>query len=170
MAGPAGTRRAGASLTKLAMAVVLVVAGLVVTAESALAAPLLRARPSLPSPVTVGDAGIAASINLVNEYSPPDSSYGWNITSLRFAPSCKASTATGCTTPDSGCVLHEQHGNRPGGHRCAGTVFTFGAPDASGIQTITPSMLHLGAPGSATASCVIDFTMNVLKLPSDNNG
>ncbi|MEA2844148.1 MAG: hypothetical protein QOJ69_1819, partial [Actinomycetota bacterium] len=88
MAGPAGTRRGGVSLSKLAMAVVLVVAGLVVTADSAFAALTVRAQPSVPASVTVGQSGVAASLNVVNLNSSADATSGWNVTSLRFAPSC----------------------------------------------------------------------------------
>jgi hypothetical protein len=153
------------------MAVVLVVAGLVVTADSAFAALTVRAQPSVPASVTVGQSGVATSLNVVNLNSSADATSGWNVTSLRFAPSCKVSTTTACTTPDTGVFATSSTGTGRAGTVCAGMVFTFGAPDASGIQTITPppAPIHLGPTGGATASCVIDFTLSVLKLPSDNN-
>jgi hypothetical protein len=170
MTGDAGSRRIGRRLPKLIVAVVLVVGGLVVTADTALAAPVVRARPTLPASVTVGDTNVAATLTVVNESTSPDTAYGWNVTSLKFAPSCTVSTTTGCTTPDPGVFSTSATGTGQAGTACAGTVFAFGAPDANGVQTITPTPIHLGAPGTGTASCVINFTVNVLKLPVDNNG
>ena len=170
MAGSAAARRGRVSLSKAAMAGILVVAGLVVTAESALAAPMVRARPVLPATVTVGDTGVAATLTVVNESTAPDTTQGWNVTSLRFAPSCAVSSTTACTTPDTGVFSTSATGSGRAATACAGVVFTFGAPDVSGTQTITPTPIHLGPPGGASASCIIDFTVNVLKLPADNNG
>ena len=120
----------------------------------------------VPPTVSVGQVNLPANIDIQNTSTPDTLTVTLNTISL--VPSCGAYSFITCTGLDPNVFS----GNTPAigraGTACAGVVFTTapsGLPDGS--ITFTPaSTIVLGTPGSATDKCIIDFTFNVLKMPT----
>jgi hypothetical protein len=121
------------------------------------------------SNVIVGQTNQAASITFTNGNAVGDAE---TVSAITFNPSCKTPPSAGVacapTQGDLGVFSVSSTGTGRTGTACAGTVFTFSAPDANGTITITPSFtLGSFVPGQTPQTiCVIDFTVNVLKTPT----
>ncbi|HEX2180027.1 MAG TPA: VCBS repeat-containing protein [Actinomycetota bacterium] len=157
-------KRCARCLAVLASISTLVV---LVVAPPAIAARSLGAEPGTESfSVTVGQRNQPATLSLKNESTSPDHTLSFAVTSLRIAPSCVVASTTNCTTPEPGVISTSDTGSGRPGTACAGITWTFGEPNASGVQTVTPSApVTLGPTGSATATCIVDFTIDILKMP-----
>jgi hypothetical protein len=121
------------------------------------------------STVIAGQTNQAASITFTNGNAVGDAE---TVSAITFNPSCKTPPAAGVACApgqgDLGVFSISSTGTGRTGTACAGTVFTFSAPDANGTITITPSFtLGSFVPGQTPQTiCVIDFTVNVLKTPT----
>ena len=69
---------------------------------------------------------------------------------------------------DPGVLAPSATGTGQAGTACAGTTFTVAVVDAAqGKYSFTPSTaVVLGPPASATSTCIIDFTVTVVKTPT----
>jgi hypothetical protein len=127
------------------------------------------AGPNYPDPVTVGQVGLAASLSISNTSDGTNATHSVSVTSISTTPSCGSTINNPCQPADIDLGVFTVHnGVGRAATACAGIVFTAGAPDASGAVTFTPgSAVTLGPAGQ----CVIDFTIDVLKVPTkDNSG
>src|SRR4051812_7191185 len=139
---------------------------------------------SFPFEATVGQKGLPASIQLKNVNSPPDDAQVNTVCNPAEAPPC-ASSEPGISlvpsckhTNGSGCALD---GADPGvfglpatalgraATECAGVVFDI-VPTGDALGTVRfvprPAGSHVTLAGN-TATCNIDFTVDVLKVPVD---
>jgi hypothetical protein len=168
--------------TLLALLAALLVP-LTVAVPSAFAGASMSVTVNGPSSVTIGQANVADSVELVNTSTPPEGSAGATLTvdagSIQLVPACGAPASGGsdCPTADAdpgvvaivsgsavGAPDSEQANNA-----CAGVAFTTTVTDAStGQLTFTPaSSIVLQSPGAAGDVCRIDFDTNVLGPPSE---
>jgi hypothetical protein len=165
------------------VAAALLVSGLVMLPSAASAGSGGAATPFVPTPVTVGETGIAASITLENrnngaeaaltntvcnagEDSPPCSDPEVGIV---FVPSCSRIAAGQCTVAgrDPGVIVVSSNGLGRAGSACAGLAFATSVIDAATGATLfdpSPPGSHVTLPGFG-ASCIIDFTVDVLRMP-----
>ncbi len=122
--------------------------------------------PSFPGTVTAAATGLAASFSFTNSSTGPDAAFSLLITSIALTPSCGHGGSV-CVQPDPGVFALSATGTGQAGSACAGAVFTIGAPDAGGRSSFSPSppvvLTPTGQPGS---SCTVDFTFDVLKVPT----
>lgn len=122
--------------------------------------------PQLTTPVVVGSTHYAGNITIQNTNTPPETADADRVTSIVFTPSCNGMTLS-CTTNDPG-VFSIVPGSGTGSGACAGLTFAFGPPDpTTGNVLVTPSSTLTVAPG---ASCTINFTFTVNKLPMPITG
>lgn len=136
----------------------------------------LGASPSYPSPVTVGQTAVPVFLQIVNAATPPDDTVNTTLSEIRHTPSC-GSLPTGdgrCPAgqEDPGVFALSAAGTGGPG-ACAGLTFAITVTNvATGEVTITPSSpVVLGPPGPGDSdTCRIDFTADVLKLPTKNAG
>jgi hypothetical protein len=94
------------------------------------------------------------------------------LDTITLVPSCGAATVSSGDCPptsvDPGVLRLSTHGVGRSGTACAGTTFATSIADAAqGKYQLTPSVqVTLGPPATATASCTVDFTVDVLKRPT----
>ncbi len=144
--------------------------GLLAFALPALAGIGGSAVPDYTSPITVGQTGVVANLTITNASTNSNSTSTVAVTDISTTPSCGSSSSNPCTGAniDTG-VFTVHNGIGRAGTACAGVAFTAGAPDSSGKVIFTPgSSIVLGPsnPGGPAAQCIIDFTVDVLKLPT----
>ena len=171
------------ALTRRAAALIAVLAGAL-----AMSAPLAHAdggvggsaTPSFPSVVTVGQKNVAAHVTLTNQNSGSYASLPNTVCNagdgapcpggtkgITLTPSCGAlGDDSSCAAPDNGVLSISNSGTGAGA--CAGTNFAINAVPGSTTGQLRfvpqgPSNVTLAANG---ASCEIDFTFDVLKLPT----
>ena len=123
----------------------------------------------MPSPVQVGQTGLAGSFTVRNTNTAPNSTESNVITQIRLAPSCgtSGSVSNVCSLPDPGVIAIAATATGRAGTACAGRTFSVSGPDANGVFTFTPQggAVVLAPPGGAN-ECTVDFTFSVLKSPT----
>ncbi|MDQ1401150.1 MAG: hypothetical protein QOF81_1841 [Acidimicrobiaceae bacterium] len=156
------------------LAVVVAAVPFVVQIPSAVAGTGFGVVPNFPSNVTVGQLGLPATLQIVNISTPPENGGNITLNSIKLVPACGKTTFTAvgdcpATSADPAVFLISPTGAGESGTACAGRSLTITISNLlTGQVAFTPigGPLVLGPPGSATAVCRIDFTFNVLKLPS----
>ena len=136
--------------------------------------------PSFPPVVTVGQAGLPATIEVRNTNN--DANLGDTNTVCNFGdgfpcpagdqgisliPSCAGLGAfSACATADPGVFRISDTAQGAAGTACAGVVFNVGLADpANGQVRFTPQGgAHVTLPGAGSV-CRIDFTFGVLRAP-----
>jgi len=137
--------------------------------------------PSFPTSVTVGTAGVPATIevrNANNDANTGDTNTVCNFgdgfpcpagdPGITLIPSCGALGAfSSCATPEPGVFRLSDTATGAAGTACAGMVFNVGLIDpADGRVRFTPQGgAHVTLPG-ADATCRIGFTFSVLRAPA----
>jgi hypothetical protein len=130
--------------------------------------------PGLASPRNVGQTGVPSSLTITNASDAAEASLHVALNTITLVPSCGTATVTTGDCPaasvDPSVLRLSANGVGRSGTACAGTNFTTGIVDAAqGKYQLTPSapvMLTDANTGGATASCTIDFTVDVLKRPT----
>ena len=84
----------------VALAVLTMCVGFLVGAGPAMANPSLGPPASFPSPVTVGDTNVPATIQVQNVSSAPENAGTVTLTELKLVPSCRTSFGA---FPDNDC-------------------------------------------------------------------
>jgi hypothetical protein len=111
-----------------------------------------------PALVTVGQTNVAGGVSITNN------STGLGpvtLTSITYHPSC-ADFNLACSAPENGVFTLSPTATGVAGTACAGQTFTATA-DGVGRYTLTPGtpvVLNTGA------NCTINFTFNVLRVPT----
>lgn len=125
---------------------------------------------TLPFGLSVGRTNLAGSFTVTNSNNTPNQAESNTVTDIKLALSCGAfgTVANPCSTPDPGVFSINPTATGAAGTACAGQTFSVSAPDAAGIVTFTPSSAVVLAPpgGPALSSCTVNFTLNVLKMPT----
>lgn len=154
--------------------------GLVFGAPGASAAVILTAVPTFPDPVAVGQTNVAAALSITNISTAPQGTDGFYLDTITLVPSCGAIDSTGssggsCNTGygDPGVFQLSPTGIGQAGTACAGRTFTTSVIEpATGRVQFTPNAaggpVVIGPPGSFNASCGIDFSFDVLKMPTSD--
>jgi hypothetical protein len=144
---------------------------MVLAAPAAFAATELTVVPMFPSPVTVGDTGVSATLQLTNTSTPPDNG-NVNIGQIDLDPACgtTAVDASGhCPTASADPGVFQLSATATGvaGTACAGKNFTTSSNALGRVSfSAVGGNVVLGAPGTANATCTIAFTFDVLKVPA----
>lgn len=135
--------------------------------------------PTYPAVVTVGDTNVGVSLSMTNTSTTPESGGTLTLSLIRHTPSCGSDTAP-CQAGDEDPGVFLAKGVGGGatasgrvGTACAGMTFTLSAPDATTGEfefVPTGSPVVLNSPGTAGDTCIIDFVVDVLKLPTKNAG
>jgi hypothetical protein len=133
--------------------------------------------PSPPQPTTtpqlaVGQSGVPASV-IVNDSSPTGAVATVGLVTV--AMSCNTFYATGlCQDADTGVLRPSTTGTGRLGTACAGITFDISSISSTGGFTWAPDTYQFTprtsyTVGGAPGSCRIDYTVDVLKLPTDVN-
>jgi hypothetical protein len=151
-------------------AVMISVAGVFLFATPAFAGVGGSVVPDYPTPVTVGQTGLSATLTISNSSTGANTAENISVSNISHAPSCGSTANTTCqlANADTG-VFTVHNGVGRVGTACAATTFTASAPDASGNITFTPSIPLVLGPASGPLSgsqCIIDFTVDVLRVPT----
>ncbi len=125
--------------------------------------------PGTSSPVVVGQTGLPAAFQVTNLSTAPDNAGAVVVNSMKLVPSCSNFNSS-CSggSADPGVFQLSPTGVGEPGTACAGQTFTINvvSPATGEVSFVPASPVTLGPPGSATSTCRIDFTVNVLKVPS----
>ncbi len=139
---------------------------------------------TFPTTATVGDKGLPASIAMTNNNTPsnagdtntvcnggdPSPPCGSPERGITLVPSCKQVAGGLCTAAgaDPGVFSVSPTASGRVGTACGGMVFSAAVVDSAfGTVSFTPQPVptHVTLP-AAGASCVIDFTFDVVKAPT----
>jgi len=145
---------------------------LIVVAGPASAGVLLSAGPSsFPNPSVVGQTGLPAVVQVTNSSTSPDNVGPLVINTLTLVPSC-SNFNQGCSggIADPGVYKLSPTGIGEPGTACAGQTFAINLTNAAtGEVSFVPSSpatpISL-TPSGTNSVCRIDFTVDVLKIPS----
>ncbi|MEA2715953.1 MAG: hypothetical protein QOI99_270, partial [Actinomycetota bacterium] len=132
----------------------------------------LGVTPTFPPVVTVGQTGLPATLQIVNNSTPPDdvdpiliTSVSPGVPAISLVPSCGTPFSTGpgdcpLASADPGVFALSATGVGEAGTACAGIIFTITVVDpATGKVAFTPATaFSLQPPGSPGDTCRIDFT------------
>jgi len=125
---------------------------------------------TVPNGASVGVTGLGGSITVSNTNTAPNQSESNSVSEIKFAPSCGllGSVANPCPAPDPGVFSINPMATGAAATACAGQNFSVSNPDAAGAVTFAPTgSLVLAPPGGpGLSTCTINFTLNVLKVPS----
>jgi hypothetical protein len=127
--------------------------------------------PDPPSAVTLGQHGVPATLTVVNASNGVQAGMGLTLEEITFVPSCGTQAITGADCPagavDPGVLGLSATAAGQSGTACDGTTFSLSVVDAAGgkYELIPSAPVVLGPVGSQNATCVIDFTVDVLKAP-----
>ena len=138
-----------------------------VALSPAIANVIVTATPNYQSPVKVG-IPYTASITITNASTGTEFSLPIFVFTIFHTPSCGSNIDPACALPDQGVFTISNPVADPG-TACAANSFSIGPTDPSGeLEIISNSAVVLGpaSAGGAAATCIIDFTVTVLKLPS----
>jgi hypothetical protein len=131
--------------------------------------------PTYPAVVVVGDTNVAVSLTATNTSTVPESTGTLTLSLIRHTPACGEDTVP-CPagSEDPGVFLAKGPATGRAGSACDGMTFNMSVPNATTGEfefTPTSGSVVLQPPGSgATASCTIDFFVDVLALPTHNAG
>jgi len=126
------------------------------------------ATPDFPAQVTKGAPNVAVGLDLVPFISGADTG-PVILTQITLIPSCGNQTGTGiCAIADADPGVFSVSASGTGAVACAGINFTIAQTDgATGQVTFTPdSPISL----NSGQDCRINFTVNVIQLPSKDAG
>ncbi len=134
----------------------------------------LSAAPSIPSgnSLRVGQSAVLETLTISNQSSPPEDTLPVTLGTITLVPSCTTFPSGADCPPgrtDPGVLRLSATGVGEAGTACAGTTFTIAVVDAlQGKVQFTPSApVVLGpASGSGNTTCVIDFTVDVVRMPA----
>jgi hypothetical protein len=149
-----------------------VAATFLVGIPSAFASAGLAVAPSFPANVSVGQTGLPASLSITNESTSPDDTSNITLSTIALVPACGSTTSVGngncpAASADPGVFLVSA-GTGDAASACAGITFTVKVTDTStGRVAFTPST---SVVLTQNATCTIDYTINVLKLPTHSLG
>jgi len=161
----------GRRLLRLLVAFAVAGAPFVLFVPDAFAGVGLGVTPNFPSPISVGQTGLPASITIVNNSNGPEAVGNVTLNTITLTPSCGAFTANTDCSPagaDPGVLAISSTAVGRAGTACANTVFTVTVVNpTTGQLAFTPNnVVILGPPASATSSCAIDFTFDVSAFPT----
>src|SRR5262245_55144602 len=179
--------KCGTFLTSVGVVGVL----LAMLTEPALAGIGLGIAPKYPTLVQVGHTGVPVSLSIQNTSSAPQNTGDVTLSNIRHTPSCGDASASVCVGANIDPGVFSVSSTATGGSNaectsantpfacctgagtgtcaaCTGLTFTVAVVDVTtGEVQFTPNMtVNLGQPGSATDTCIIDFTVDVLQLPT----
>jgi hypothetical protein len=139
----------------------------VVMANPASASPIAIAHANFPASVTVGQMGVPANVTVGNFSDGSNASDSLSLTSLTMVSSCGSAIPNGncpMASRDPGVFTFSQTGVGAAGSACAGITYAITLTDSTQdlytFQSLADATI---APG---ATCTINFTLNVVKLPN----
>jgi hypothetical protein len=144
-----------------------------VCAPAAWATASMSLSSDLSATPAVGKQGIAGTITVTNTSTSPQSSAGTSLTlvSLTLVPSCgQAPLAADCpaSVRDPGVVSFNPNATGATGTACAGVPFTVTTTDAAQgkVEFDAASPVLLSNPSGPTPSCRVNFTFDILRMPT----
>ena len=162
----------------------MVLGSLALAPAIAQAGVIASAGPTFPTTVTVGQTGLPASITLENRNTNPNAGDTNTVCNageatppcaspeqgIALVATCKQIASGSCTAAgaDPGVFSLSSTGTGEAGTSCAGMTFAIAVIDFTyGTVRFTPQPVgsHVTLPGFG-ASCVIDFTFDVIKSPT----
>ena len=126
----------------------------------------------LPTPgaMVVGDKNLPATVRVVDSSTNADATVGLVTVTM----SCSAfSSFGGCETADSGVLAPSATGTGAAGTACDGVTFDITPISSLGGFDFAPDTYQFSPSAAYTVpaggACVIDYTINVNKLPTDTD-
>ncbi|MDQ6945461.1 MAG: hypothetical protein M3256_04135 [Actinomycetota bacterium] len=169
---PKRIRRFGSgSAARLVVALAFAAVPFVVSTPAAFAGVGLGVIPNFPSPVSVGQTAVPASITITNLSNGPEATGNVTLTDVTLVPSCGTFSANSdcpAAGADPGVFKVSATAVGRSGTACAGITFAVTvANPATGQLSFAPSApVVLGPPGGPSPTCVIDFNFDVLRVPT----
>ena len=175
---PAARRRPASKLCMLTVFLAIVAGPFIGLVQPAYAAVLLDVTPTFPAAVAVGDTGVPASITITNVSTPPDDAAPVElevlfpgVPAISLTPSCGSPLPVGpgdCLLPDLDVFALSPSGTGADGTACDGTTFTISIanPVSRKLSFEPDTPVVLQPPGSGLDTCTIDFTFDVLRVPT----
>lgn len=173
--GTRGQHRTGRACRKLAgvFAALLVTPLAAVPANAQTNGARLGIGPDFPTTTSVGATNVGVYVALTNLSDPADGTLLIPANALTLTPSCGAlppGAVPPCPAPDPGVFQVGATGTGRAGSNCAGQTYTITqASAATGeVRFNGPAITLAAATPSAMVggSCIIDFTVNVLRVPT----
>jgi hypothetical protein len=157
----------GAHLSAVLLGFVAGVAVMLGAASTASAALVFAVTPSFPSTMTIGQSDAPASLRIENHSTGIEALLPATVTSITVVPACGTPAVTGGDCPDAekdpSVLRLSGTGSGAGGSSCAGLSVSIADTDTTQDKyTVTPTSTLALAAG---ASCVVDFTVDVLRSP-----
>ena len=165
-------------MVRAACGVVAMFALLCVGASSAWAGIGFSPTINIPQPnatVTVGQSNLPSQVRFVNISDSPQDTQTLTLSNITVVPACGVNSFVGsdCPTPDPGVIAIDTTATGRAGTACAGNTFSVTniSPGVQDKYLFTP----LGGPvvlgpsdgsGPLPISCIIDFTVDILKSPT----
>ena len=159
----------------VAAALLTMLMGLSFGASSAQAGVALATSPDIPrpnGPVTVGQTNLPSRLTIINNSTDSQETLNVTLSNITLVPSCGVIASVDCPVAffDPDVFSLSATGTGLAGTACAGTTFTITNIDQTQDKYLfTPSapvVLGPSLTGGLAARCVIDFTVNVLKVPA----
>jgi hypothetical protein len=175
------TRRRPASRRRVlpaALALLVAVLGMGFGASPAFAGVSLGTSPDIPNPngsVTVGQTNLASELTISNSSTASQATQSITLSNITLVPSCGVIASIDCPAAsfDPDVFALSASGTGVAGTACAGTTFTITNIDQTQDKYLfTPSstvVLGPAATGGLAARCVIDFTIDVLRVPTHDS-
>ena len=171
MSTPVSRRRA----VPMVVALLTMLVGLSFGASPASAGVTLGTSPDIPrpnGPVTVGQTNVPSRLTITNVSTDQQGTQNVAITNITLVPSCGVIASIDCPAaffePDVFSL--SPTGTGVAGTACAGTTFTITNIDSLQDKYLfTPSVPVVLGPadtGGLAAQCRIDFTVDVLRVPT----
>jgi hypothetical protein len=150
---------------------VVLVAGLFVAVTPASATVATQQSATFPAPIRVGQTDVGGILTVKNISNGVNATHSVTLNAALLVPSCAADLGGPDCSPanrDPGVFHLDPTGTGAAGTACAGVVFSISIDTpASGSYSFTPmTSVVLGPAASAAATCRVDFTFDVLKLPT----
>ncbi|MGI8778285.1 MAG: hypothetical protein ACR2LJ_13100 [Acidimicrobiales bacterium] len=123
--------------------------------------------PDFPSPAVVGETGLPASLTITNtstgrEFGPA------RLDNFELTPSCSSAADALCTAGQDTVYTLSSTGVGAPATGCAGRAFVITplGPDRFRFTPADNVPIVLDTPGTLGATCTINFTVSVLKVPN----
>ncbi len=159
----------GRGFRRIGLPIAIGVCALLGAVPAANAGTFPGANHTMIQPIIVGQQDQAGTLTLSNNSTPPDLG-PMLFNTIKLTPSCPQNISPTCTpTPDPGVFAIDSLATGRAGTACDGITFTVTIDHApSGRYLFTPDAPVIVAVGGPT--CIIDFTYDVLKVPTiDSN-
>ncbi len=133
--------------------------------------------PTVPSPVVVGQTGVPFAFTIINGSTTPNDVNNVKVFTFFFTTACGSTVNPTIPCPagqteTNVIVISPLTATGQAGTACAGKTFTVAATGNPSEYQFTPNsdvILGPSNPGGVLASCKVNFTVNIVNLPTHDS-